>query len=579
MATLENLSKNYSDLIQEVTSGQIKIPQFQRQFVWHINASAKLLDSILKGYPIGTFIFWRTDEELRAIRNIGTIDLPSQTKGEFVNYVLDGQQRITSFYAAFRGQKIKREKGKIEDFAQIYIDLDASPDDEIVITDISKKLPNSFISLLKLMEGDFQYLNSFPQEYHEKIKKYQNVIRGYNFNVINLKQAPIEVATEVFTRLNVGGKSLSLFEIMVAKTYDASTGFDLSEKYHALKEELEPAQYSDIPAATVLQVVSMLLEKDVTRKAILKLDKHKFIAMWDEAIDCIKSAIEFFRGYGIVVSRLLPYPALIVPFSYFFHKHKSPPTGETKKRLEDYFWRSSLGARYSSGVESKLANDVTKIDDILAGKLPKYEWAINISPENLKDVDNGWFTTGRSFIKAILCLYAQQKPKSFNNNQDVIIDNSWLKVSTSKNYHHFFPRAYMKKYHSEIHQWLVNNVLNITIVDDFLNKNVIKAKAPSDYMGKFIKQNSDINKTMATHLIGDFESFGIADDNFEKFINERAKWVSQELKNRIIEQVTGHETQEEILEETDEDNSAFEAVDSVSANRNKDYSILKNIEI
>lgn len=56
--TLENISdKKYSVLINEIEQGQVKIPQFQRKFVWSIKASAKLLDSIMKGYPIGTFIY------------------------------------------------------------------------------------------------------------------------------------------------------------------------------------------------------------------------------------------------------------------------------------------------------------------------------------------------------------------------------------------------------------------------------------------------------------------------------------------------------------------------------------------
>jgi uncharacterized protein with ParB-like and HNH nuclease domain len=58
VAVLENGDKKYSSLLEEVETGQIKIPQFQRQFVWDISSSAKLIDSILKGYPIGTFIFW-----------------------------------------------------------------------------------------------------------------------------------------------------------------------------------------------------------------------------------------------------------------------------------------------------------------------------------------------------------------------------------------------------------------------------------------------------------------------------------------------------------------------------------------
>jgi hypothetical protein len=549
MAVLENSPKNYGTMISEIMTGQVKIPQFQRQFVWDKVSSAKLIDSMIKGYPIGTFIFWRTDEELRSVRNIGNIVLPIQDKGEFVNYVLDGQQRITSIFAAIKGEQIARDDGKKEDFSGIYIDLDAKGEDDIIIIDVTDKTADSTIRLTDLMEGSFELLASYPKERHATIQNYQNILKGYSFNVINLKEASIDVATEVFTRLNVGGKSLTLFEIMVAKTYDVTSKFDLAEKYGQLKSELARANYDDIPSATVLQVVSMLLKKDVKRSAILKLDKHEFIKMWPTAVDCIKKSIDFFRGYGVVVSRLLPYPALIVPFSYFFHKHKNNPTGDMKKRLEDFFWRVSLGTRYSSAVESKMAQDVQKIDRILVDKQPKYEWSIDVTPENLMELSVGWFGTGRSLVKAILCLYAMHKPKSFDSNQDVIIDNSWLKVSTSKNYHHFFPRAYMKKSHPDVSYWVVNHILNITIVDDFLNKSKIKAKAPSHYMEQFRQENDDIEKTMKTHLIGNFDKFGINDDDYNKFFKERAKLVSRELTKRLIEQETGHEEQVEEFEE------------------------------
>ena len=76
MATLESGDKQYTTLLNEIETGQIKIPQFQRQFVWDIASSAKLIDSVLKGYPIGTFIYWRTNERLRSVKNIGNIILP-----------------------------------------------------------------------------------------------------------------------------------------------------------------------------------------------------------------------------------------------------------------------------------------------------------------------------------------------------------------------------------------------------------------------------------------------------------------------------------------------------------------------
>ena len=101
-------SKKYTDLISEIQKGQIKIPKFQRDFVWSIEKTSKLLDSILKGYPIGTFILWETNERLNDIKNIGNLDLPPIPDDIKVQYVLDGQQRITSLYAAFLGFPFKK---------------------------------------------------------------------------------------------------------------------------------------------------------------------------------------------------------------------------------------------------------------------------------------------------------------------------------------------------------------------------------------------------------------------------------------------------------------------------------------
>jgi len=95
----ENQTKKYDSLFLAIDGGTIKIPNFQRKFIWGKQQTAKLIDSIIKGFPIGTFIFWKTKEELRHYKNIGNVELPKTPKGESVLYVLDGQQRITSLYA------------------------------------------------------------------------------------------------------------------------------------------------------------------------------------------------------------------------------------------------------------------------------------------------------------------------------------------------------------------------------------------------------------------------------------------------------------------------------------------------
>lgn len=550
--SISNADKKYSDILSEIETGQIKIPQFQRKFVWSVQASAKLLDSIVKGYPIGTFIYWRTNERLRAVRDIGGIPLPDTEDGEYVNYVLDGQQRITSLYAAFMGVKVRRGDRKVDDFSNIYINLDADEeeDEQIVVTESEKIDGGCYIKITDLLNKGISFLIQFPSEYHSKIDKYKSIIQSYQFQGINLQKASIDVATEVFTRLNVGGKELTLFEIMVAKTFDVHRNFDLEEKYRELILELTPAKFDTIAPATVLQTVSILITKECTRTHILKLSRSDFINAWDIAIESIKKSVDFFRAYGIPVSNLLPYNALIVPFAYFFSKHPDHPEGRMKHMLEDFFWRCSLGYRYSSAVEGKLAVDIQKIDKILNGEMPKYEWRMDVTPQLVRE--NGWFSTNKSFIKAVLCLYSMQRPKSFNNNLDVNIDNSWLIRADSKNYHHFFPKAYMRKEQPEVDDFLVNHVVNITIVDDYLNKRRIGSKAPARYIGEFQANNPGIESTLRTHLIDGMVNSGIATNDFHTFFNNRLNTITTLLNERLIIQETGNEKYEDV-EDTEEE--------------------------
>ena len=122
----KNQNEKYSVLFTDIDKGRIKIPQFQRDFVWTKAQTAALIDSILKGFPIGTFILWKTNDRLRHMRNIGNIELKEPRSGDPVQYVLDGQQRITSLYAVRKGIRITRDGKKI-DYKDIAIDLTIDP--------------------------------------------------------------------------------------------------------------------------------------------------------------------------------------------------------------------------------------------------------------------------------------------------------------------------------------------------------------------------------------------------------------------------------------------------------------------
>src|SRR5947208_2791622 len=89
-----------NDLIAMVRDGEIKVPQFQRPFVWKSEQALTLLDSIGSNYPIGSLLLWKTREKLAVERDIGDFRLPETEELSPTDYVLDGQQRLTVIYAA-----------------------------------------------------------------------------------------------------------------------------------------------------------------------------------------------------------------------------------------------------------------------------------------------------------------------------------------------------------------------------------------------------------------------------------------------------------------------------------------------
>lgn len=548
MAQTSPTTFNLEKIKYKIENGDIKIPQFQRDFVWSMEASAKLMDSIIKGYPVGVFTFWKTKERLRSVKSIGSMDLPDVPYSDYVNYVLDGQQRITSIYASITGAKVG-----VYDYSQIFVDLTAAEDEPIVIINTGELENDKYISLKEVYRPDLTIVMTKYLAVHKKIQEYNRRLTTYSFSGIEIEDSSLDVATEIFTRINTTGKSLSVFEIMCAKTYDEEEKFDLYERRQFQIEKWENVNYETIPHQTVLQAVAVCILKSCKRKEILGLDKKQFIKVWNRVDVAFDSTIDFLKSsYGIPVSRMLPYDAVMVPFVYYFFKKKKKPEGKSADYLRDYFWRVVLTKRFTEGVESKIAMDCSYvIDPVINGKKPESRHlpAVDISFESIKQ--NGEFSLGSAYIKGLICILASQHPQSFLDGSEVTIDNAWLSQSNSKNYHHFFPKAYMKKNQSYVEESLVNHIANITIVDGYLNKGRIKDKAPSVYMTEFKSKNRKLKKTMETHLINNLESFGIWDNDYSTFFTSRISSIQSELKNRLIEKADDRGFADDISDSSD----------------------------
>ena len=529
MPRINHRSLKYNDLFSDLGRGLIKIPQFQRDFVWSKEQTANLIDSIIKGFPIGTFTFWETDEDLGHLRDIGKVTVEA-ARGRSSSCVLDGQQRITSLFLV-----------RTRHYQDILIDLnrDIQPDDPEPVVTLTRCSNGNSISVYDLLESPVSALYQQHPDLMNKIEHYKTQLTGYDFPIIFISDAPIDVACEIFTRINTGGTELTLFEIMIAKTYDEQQNFNLKEKYEDLidnngtSKDLEDAGFETISSRTILQCIAAAICEKVGRKEILQLDKSKFIREWESVKKGIFAAVDYFRDdLNIKGSRLLPYEHLLILFSYFFIKNGNPPDSDQDKWLKQYFWWAVLSRRFGHSTPSRVAEDLGIMNNILESIPPSYQGKeVSLNLTDLKQVE---FRVNDGFSRAILCLYAAFRPRRFNaHDRGVNIDNSWLLQSNSKNYHHFFPKDYLKN--ENVPKWFANNILNITFIDDYLNKRIIRARSPSEYMAEFREQNPEIDDTMKTHLIDDLDTYGIWDNDYETFINRRGERVLKELGNCLGE--------------------------------------------
>jgi hypothetical protein len=534
------IGRQYNDIVTNVNNGIYQIPKFQRDFVWSKEQTAKLIDSLLKGFPIGSFILWKTNQRLKSLKKIGGKILNEANDGDYVYYILDGQQRMTSLYLALEGVEIGKNNYK-----EIYIDIekDIETDDEICTLEKTDRCI-TFYELIN--ERISHFYKTFTDDDVEKIEDLRDHIKNYEFSTIEIENQPMEKIAEIFTRINVGGKVLTLFEIMNAKVYSEDIldgdgnithkGFDLEDKFETLIDDLKYGGYETIGEnkSIILQLMSLILLKNAKREAILSIDKDEFIAEWADTIECMKLAIDKIIDYfKITASKLLPYYVLIVPIAYFYKINRSkPPSKSQLKDIEKYFFRSAISWRFSSSVESKLNTDIKIIERIKNNEIIDFDKELpipNKSKSYFVDTLKENFSASNAFDKAVICIMAYAEPKKFSDNSKVRLDNSYLSMSTSKNYHHFFPKAYLKRMKNDEN---ANALSNITLVDDFLNKRVIKDKEPQKYITDFQKSNSDINESLKSHFI-ELSGFGVLENDYDLFLNQRASMLADEILKRI----------------------------------------------
>ncbi|RJQ30933.1 MAG: DUF262 domain-containing protein [Actinobacteria bacterium] len=478
-----------SDIVNDFKKGNIRIPRFQRNYVWDRPRVAKLLNSIYHEYPIGTFFFWEASPEYSHLyRNIPELEIPSPANNQNFHFILDGQQRITSLYVVIKGLKItvsdNRQKETSIDYSGITFDLDK---EEFVIKnpDADKR----YISLQSILgEEKFEIFSELNKSRQIAFQRCSNIFDKYPLSVVYVREQSITEACEIFERINQGGIKLALFDLVVASTW--SNDFDLKVKVNKINSLLDSSGFGAINPDNLLMAISLFVKGAATRKAILSLKSEDIKQNWDIIEDATKLAVDYVRSnLGVKVNNFLPYSPMLPMIIYLFAKINNRSLSiNQKKFVEEWFWKATFSERYRASTPSMMGEDRRDLfDPIIANKKVAINYKVDITKDNIKQSRLYKYTGLRN---GIFCLLAAKDPLHFQTAAKFSIDRTFLSDFNSPEKHHLFPRAYLREIGKS---QLENSLANFTFIPAELN-NKIRGRSPKQYSSLFNKDRMTLKR-------------------------------------------------------------------------------------
>ena len=518
-------------ILKDVEKGLLKIPRFQRDVVWELSDSVKLLDSIYRGFPIGCFVIWQTQEKLSDVRSIGHLSLPEPPDNQLPSYVLDGQQRVTSIFACAREAEVRHKNRKTPVKYVAWFDLDEKK--------FTSTKPVNGVTFRQLIADNYDEYRDPLSEVHKKVfsEARRRLTEEYKFAGVTVLGCGIEEACEIFERINNSGKKLTVFDLLVAKAYAAD--FDLREAWKKVDKEL--GVFSGINPILPMQALSLVTvkldpERTVStpdtekfgchKRHLLKIPPEDIKTGWSELQESVRLAIDFVRTrIGIPTIKLVPYEAPIALLTLFFMLNKKfGPTELQAEQLSRFFWASCTTARYTGSPESTMEEDALAIREIAAGKSVIWNWAKPITAE---EILNARYDRRDARVQTILCLLASNTPLGFKSCTAIPVATQFSQFNATE-LHHVFPRGWLKKANKA---FLANehSLANICLAPSREQRHEIGFKPPGEYLSMFRETNPRLGDCLKSHLMdGELEPL-LMSNSFEAFLAQRAKVLAQAL--------------------------------------------------
>ena len=574
MSTFDSTKLPLKDIIAGIKKGEYQLPDFQRGWVWDDEHVRSLLVSISRSFPIGAVMTLETGGDVKfQVRPIENVVLDGEVEPE--KLILDGQQRLTSLtqVLGLKGavKTFDHKKAEVERFYYIDIAMILSGgdiDDAFYSVNAEKTKTSDFGRQLELdlttMEKEVEAMQ-FPcnaifdydkwqdccyeagkfKEFQEFRKRVIEPILHYNIPIIALnKHTSKEAVCLVFEKVNTGGVSLTVFELITASF--AADSFNLREDWYGDRHSKKPGRHDRLKGDKLLkpltptdfiQTITLLntYEKNqearaagvpdsqvpgisCKRKTMLNITLDDYLKWAPRVEEAFGRVAQFLRKECFFNERDLPYRTQLVPLAAMMtHLGSSWLEPKVYQRLSHWYWCGIMGELYGSAIENRFANDLEDFFLWMADedKKPRTIFDASFQPSRLETLR----TRNSAAYKGLHVLTLRRGAKDFFWKAGV---QELDQMGEALDIHHIFPR-----------NWCDKNGIPRDVSDSAVNKTPISYKAnrkiggaaPSKYLASLQKEkevglnDEEMDHLLDSHLI---DPGTLRCDDFQTFLRNRS---------------------------------------------------------
>jgi hypothetical protein len=535
----QTVPRRLLQLLGELDSGQLALPDFQRSFVWAPDATRELIVSIIRSFPAGALLFLQGGGaafKARAAEQAPPLSLAPNT------LVLDGQQRLTSLYQALHGVGASRF---FLDMGALLAGADVNESLRVFAAERAAWLEEVEAQANALMMPLSEVLNGGAGRWRDKVVELRQdddtshtreLLRGleeayvdplirYAFPVTILPaDTELEAVCTIFETLNRTGKPLTPFELISARAFVG--GHSLRDYWSSALEEYPILSDYEIDPYYVLQVIALRRGRQCKRGTVLSLPADEIAAEWPGAIADTAAAMALLRDEcGVLAPKWLPYRPMLIPLAASWREIATvsgPAQGAMRSKLKRWFWCAAFTGEYESSSATLAERDTPVLKAWLNGGLePPVVASFRWNPERWETVSS----RQQGLYRATLALTLTSQPRDFHTGAPLTRE---LIEAHRVDDHHVFPRAYLAEVGLD---GGTDSVLNHCLIDRQTNVSIGK-KVPSIYLNEIRKMlGAELDRVLASHMLPAGADSPLSADDFDGF----RSWRSDQLYDALIE--------------------------------------------